>query len=373
MKKKIVFISSDDFSLKNFRGDLIWELSKVGYEIHGVIPLNSMDYSDFSDLPIKIHRSKVERGVFSLISVVREILELHKILKKIKPDYVVSYFSKSVVQANLVCIFQRIKRRFAIIEGVGYSKDKIQNSILYRFFFNNLMKFCLRGSKKVFFNNSYDMDYYTKNIISNKQALLLGGIGVDLKKWNINRKRNEVNKPVNFIMITRLLKDKGVIEYCEAAKHLKRIYKNCNFRLIGNIDRANPNSLTLKEFENLQKLYPVEVKGFSTNVKEDLRKADVFCLPTYYGEGLPRVIQEAMACSLPIITTTFEGAKDTIIHGYNGVLVNPKDSWALAGACVEYVEDYSKIYIHGQNSRKLASIMYDSEYKSGLFIQNIET
>lgn len=373
MKNKIVFISSDDFSLKNFRGDLIIALSKAGFEVHGITPLTSLDYNDFSDLPIKIHRSNLERGVFSIFNLISEIIILNKIFNKIKPDYVVSYFSKAVVQANLVCILKGIKSRYSIIEGIGYSKDKIKNSIVYKLFFNSLMKICLKGSKKVFFNNAHDMSYYIDNIISPKQAILLGGIGVDLKKWNIKRtKKISSNKHITFIMVARLLKDKGVIEFCEAARHVKRVYKNCAFKLIGNIDKANPNSLSVQEFKNLKKIFPIDMIGFSKNVKKELGKADIFCLPTYYGEGLPRVIQEAMACSMPIITSRFEGVQETIVPGYNGVLINPRDSWALSAACIQYLENYSKIFEHGANSRKLAKIMYDHKYKSQLFIKHLK-
>lgn len=139
-------------------------------------------------------------------------------------------------------------------------------------------------------------------------------------------------------MACRLLKDKGVYEYIEAAKLVKEKYPSVDFLLIGTPDIENPNSVMLHEIEKWANDGIVKYLGHRTDIAEIFSQSNIVCLPSFYGEGVPKVLIEAAACGRAIVTTNNPGCKDAIIDGQTGLCVPIKNSQALAGAIISLIE-----------------------------------
>ncbi|CAD7289445.1 N, N'-diacetylbacillosaminyl-diphospho-undecaprenol alpha-1,3-N-acetylgalactosaminyltransferase [Campylobacter majalis] len=179
----------------------------------------------------------------------------------------------------------------------------------------------------MFLNKDDKNDLINAYGIKTKQIYILGGIGVDLTKFSYQIA--PIN-PVSFIFVARLLAEKGIFEYIQAAKAIKEKYKYVKFYVLGSFDENNPFSIKKDEIAKHVAAGAIEFIGFVKNVKEYIANSSVFVLPSYYKEGVPRSTQEAMAIGRAVITTNSVGCKETVEDGVNGFLVPPCDSEILA-------------------------------------------
>jgi glycosyltransferase involved in cell wall biosynthesis len=198
-------------------------------------------------------------------------------------------------------------------------------------------------------------------MVQASQVVKLDGIGVDLEEF---RFAPPVKHPITFLMMGRLLIDKGVYEFVDAARLVRRKYPETRFILLGSTD-ANPRTVTLEELEAWKTHNVVDWPGRTDDVRPWLAKASVFVLPSYYREGLPRSTQEAMAMGRAIITSNSVGCRDTIEDGRNGYLIPPQDAEALAAAMLRFIEDPQLIVQMGVESRKIAERRYDVNLING--------
>ncbi|EGP1810732.1 glycosyltransferase family 4 protein, partial [Salmonella enterica] len=190
---------------------------------------------------------------------------------------------------------------------------------------------------------------------------ILGGIGLNLNEFSY---KEPLTDRITFIFIARLLREKGVFEYIEAAKRVKNIYPNVEFVILGGFENNNPFSLKKHEIELLRKEHDLIYPGHVENVQDWLEKSSVFVLPTSYREGVPRVIQEAMAIGRPVITTNVPGCKDIINDGVNGFLVPPFESELLVKKMMYFIENRSKILEMGLSGRLFAEKNFDATEKN---------
>lgn len=208
----------------------------------------------------------------------------------------------------------------------------------------------------MFFLNKDDINEFSKSrIIPSTRAFLLGGIGVDLDEW---APAPPVTKPIVFLLIARLLREKGLLEYAEAAKLIKQKYNNIRFVLIGSLD-SNPGALSRTEIDAWVAEGILEWPGQVADVRQWISRASVFVLPSYYREGVPRSTQEAMAMARPIITTDAPGCRETVIIGKNGFLVPVRDIDTLAEAMEKFIQEPELIEEMGRASRLIAEERFD--------------
>jgi glycosyltransferase involved in cell wall biosynthesis len=218
-----------------------------------------------------------------------------------------------------------------MIEGLGYSfTDQPQGFSTKAKIIQNiqviLFKVALPLANKVIFLNPDDpQDLLQKNNIESVNYQILGGIGLNLADYNYSPVPNNA-LPVKFIFIARLIREKGIFEYVEAAKIVKNRYPQTVFTVLGNIDKQSLGAMTQQQLDELVTSNLIEHPGHVNNVNEWIANAHVFVLPSYYREGVPRSTQEAMAVGRAIITTDVPGCRETVIDGQNGFLV-PK--WNL--------------------------------------------
>jgi glycosyltransferase involved in cell wall biosynthesis len=248
-----------------------------------------------------------------------------------------------------------------MIEGLGYifcsseGMEQLKRQAL-KVVVCLLYAVALRCANLVFFLNNDDIDEFAKRrLVPITKVFLLGGIGVDLQHWQPSLPPPEA---VSFIMIARLLREKGISEYASAARLVKNKFPKTRFVLLGNLD-ANPGSLSKAEIEAWAKGGVLEWAGHVPDVRPWLIQASVFVLPSYR-EGVPRSIQEAMAMARPIITTDAPGCRETVIHGENGFLVPIGNVAELAAAMERFILQPDLIPKMGQASRRIAEERFDA-------------
>jgi glycosyltransferase involved in cell wall biosynthesis len=357
---RLAIITTQAFSLSNFRGPLIQDLVSRGVNVFAF----ASDYTNITRdavaalgaVPVDFKMSRT--GMNPVLDFVN-CLQLATQLRKLQLDTVLTYFIKPVIYGSIAAFFSRVPNRFAMIEGAGYvftegSEKSLFRSIL-RFFVSLLYKISLSRVKRVFVLNSDDKNLFLdKGMVGADKLQLINGIGVRLDYYHFSL---PVIYPVCFILIARLLREKGIYDYVDAARIVKKTYPNTRFLLLGNID-SNPGSIQVSEAEVWVKEGIIEWPGQVSDVRDFLSQSSVFVLPSYR-EGLPRSTQEAMAMGRAVITTDVPGCRETVLQGFNGFLVPAREPNALADAMFEFIEQPDLIKSMGVNSRKIAEMNFN--------------
>jgi glycosyltransferase involved in cell wall biosynthesis len=368
-----VLISPYAPTILSFRGALIRDLVAHGAQLFVLAP----DYTP------EIRAAVTELGATPIdyplnrtgtnpLQDVRTLLALARILRRLRPDVVMPYNIKPVIYGTLAAAIAGVPQRVALIEGLGYAFIDMQRLSLrgrfFRAFIKSLYRLALRWAQTVLFLNPDDLEEFTQaRIVKPRQALLLGGIGVDLEEW---QPAPPVLEPITFTLAARLIREKGIVEFAEAARLIKARYPNTRFLLLGGLD-TNPGALTQQEVEAWVQQGILEWLGLVPDVRPYFVQTSVYVLPSYYREGVPRSTQEAMAMARPVITTDAPGCRETVVHGVNGFLVPPRDVEALAAAMERFVVQPDLILTMGQASRKLAQERFDVRKINRLMLQAI--
>jgi glycosyltransferase involved in cell wall biosynthesis len=361
-KKKIAIIGSQAFALWNFRGPLIQEMVKRNLEVYALAP----DYDNETrekvrKLGAKPVQYRLSRTGLNPFRDALDFLGLIATLRRIRPDVTFSYTIKPVIYGTLAAWILSVPRRFAMITGLGYTfaapgeQEEMKRRVV-RTIAQFLYKLALRRATKVFFQNSDDLnEFVQRKLIPTEKAFLLGPTGVDLEVFTPGP---PVSEPITFILAARLLREKGVLEFVEAARRIKAKYPNTRFILLGGLD-TNPGAIPKEEVEGWVKEGLIEWPGHVADVRPYLAQASVFVLPSYYREGVPRSIQEAMAMARPIITTDAPGCRETVIPGVNGFLVPVRNVDALVSAMERFINEPELIERMGKESRRIAEERFD--------------
>ncbi|MBC7221585.1 glycosyltransferase family 4 protein [Candidatus Bipolaricaulota bacterium] len=373
MKRRIVILGNQAFSLVNFRGSLIRAMVEKGYEVLALAP----DYDEKTRERVKalgaipIDYSLSRTGLNPLRDVL-DFLRLCFLLRKLRPDVVLAYAMKPVVYGTLAAWIAQVPRRFALIEGLGYSftpageKEGLKKKVV-RNIIQILCRLALPRATKVFFLNRDDLsEFLTRGLVSEEKAFLLGPIGVDLQLFSF---APPVKKPVTFLLAARLLREKGVVEFAEAARIIKQKYPDTRFILLGGLD-TNPGAISKAEVESWIREGILEWPGHVEDVRPWISQASVFVLPSYR-EGVPRTTQEAMAMGRPVITTDAPGCRETVIDGVNGFLVPVRDVDALVKAMERFILDPELTERMGRESRRLAEERFDVHKINALLLREM--
>ncbi len=358
--KRIIFITSHAESLVGFRWVLIKQLVDRGCKVYALAPnFNSSVCNLLKVLgvvPVKINLNRTGvNPLFDMLSVIGIFL----IIKRIRPEVVLSYFIKPVIYGTLAAWMARVSKRIAMIEGLGYvftyeAKELNFRSRFLRLVVTALYRVSLRLANTIVFLNPDDRaEFLGLGVVGENKSICIGGIGVDLNKWVLE---SIVLEPVTFLMVARLLREKGVYEYAEAAKYVKLKYPLVKFVLLGGLDE-NPGSIELEQVLAWNEQGVLTWHGH-VPVAEHMRSASVYVLPSYR-EGVPVSTMEAMAMGRPIITTDVPGCRETVVDGVNGFMVPAKDSMRLAEKMIWFIENPSSIVAMGAASRKMAEEKFD--------------
>lgn len=367
MKKTVLFVCSYTPSLLTFRGDLIKKLIEEDWNVICLGPTDSENIkesivslgADFISVPL-------ERNGSSVLSDLKFLFNLIAKVKSFKPDMIVSYTIKPVIYASIAAWLYKTPLRVSLVTGLGISFSpgmhkssyfkNIKNKVV-SYIARNLFKLGLHLSTHILFQNNDDLNLVlSQSKITKAKMNVTNGSGVNLSCYPFRSRVITTDEALKFVMISRIITPKGIIQFLECAKSIKSVNSNVEFHLVGWFDLGSDLDLdSLKAYtENLDIIF----HGKLDDVYRILNDCDVFVLPSYYPEGTPRTILEAMSSGMPIITTDSVGCRETVIDNYNGFLIEPKSTSSLIEACYKFLDDRSLVTSMGLNSYSLATDKY---------------
>ncbi len=378
--KNLIFLGGEDVSArieisKKFI-DLGYKINIIGTEKEDKFIKNRIDYKKYN-----FSRE------FTIFDDLRSIKRLRDILKEQPPNSIVHAFDTKPTLFLPIASFG-LKNNIKIsrtITGMGriFTEDSLKNRILKRVY-NQLQKSIKSKVDFTIFQNCDDAKYFIKNSLTKKdRATIIRSSGINLEKFTSDIDRDKIKKlkeelkidnNKTFILVSRMVKQKGILTYLKSAKICYQEGYRYNFLLVGQLD--TDNSITLEEIEKYSKY--VKYLGRRDDVKELLSLSDIFVLPTYYREGVPRVLLEASALGLALIATDMPGCRDVVIDDYNGKRIKIKDERDLASTMIFMAEDEDRLNRYKKNSMEkvkefdlnLVVKNYDKVYKR---IENVES
>lgn len=360
--RRFALISPYAPSLLAFRGHLIRKLVGCGVEVAVLAP----DFTPGIREEIRRMGARpvdyfLQRTGINPVKELRAILSLVRALRETRADTMLGYTHKPAVYGLLAGTLAGVPFRHALITGLGYAftpdENKGARQKLIRACMRALYRTALPGASRVFFQNHDDLaDFEGMGLIAPGQALVSGATGVDLREWRACPARMQ---PVTFTLAGRLLKEKGVREFAEAARIVKERHPGAEFLLLGGLD-SNPGAIPGHTVRQWVDEGVLEWPGVVSDMKGCLARTSVYVLPSYR-EGVPRSTQEAMAAGRPVITTDVPGCRETVLDGVNGFLVAPRDPDALARVMERFILEPELIDRMGRESRRLAEERFDAE------------
>lgn len=356
-KLDVLIVAANARSLVANRGDLIQALKVRGLRVGALVP--QADYRDnVKDLGIPIQTFALTRTGTNPLADLRSLAQLTRLIRSANPRVVFSYSIKPVIYGTIAAALAGIRGRYAMITGLGhaYTTDSGRTSAL-RKITDRLYRLALGLATKVFFQNPDDLAELTaRGVLADpEKAVLVNGSGVNLERFPA---RLLPKGDPHFLFIGRLLTEKGVAEFVEAAREVHRDYPRARFTAVGGHAADLPHSVAAEDLERWKDQGIVDFVGEVSDVRPWLENCSVFVLPSYR-EGTPRSVLEAMATGRAVITSDAPGCRETVDPGVNGYLVPVKDAGALASAMRAYLENPELIAAHGEAGLALARDKYD--------------
>ncbi|QXX85739.1 glycosyltransferase family 4 protein [Acinetobacter lwoffii] len=345
INKKIAIIGSTAYNLYNFRKDFIFACLEQGHQVYAFV-------SEYDDQWLDIIKNlgatpisyQLSRGGLNPLSDLYSIFQLINKIKEIQPDIVFSYSTKPIIYATLAAYKTNVPYIYGMIEGLGspFTIHKHGQSLktkFIRFVQISLYRLAFPYLDKIIFLNRddpKDLVHHYNLPHKNNAIEVLGPIGLNLQEYAYTKWDTEKN--LSFIFIARLIAEKGIFEYLEAARIVKEKYPDITFKIIGGLDPENPTGLKQAQLDQLIETGIIEYAGFVKDVNQRIRESAVFVLPSYYREGVPRSTQEAMAIGRPVITTDVPGCNETVVEGVTGFLIPKWDVNALVKKMIYFIE-----------------------------------
>jgi len=359
---RFLIIASLASSLRNFRGSLIRDIRSRGHEVHAAAPGLEADAATRSWLDAQgviCHEVPISRTGLDPRADLRALIALWRLMRRLRPDICLGYTIKPVIWGGLAAWLARVPRRVALITGLGYAFTGAAGGkrALVRWIVMRLYGASLRRATLVFFQNPDDRDDFRRwqLLPATVSAEVVNGSGVDTSAFE---PAPFPDGPMRFLLIARLLGDKGVREYARAAADLRARWPEVEFHLVGPLD-PNPTGITEAQVRGWHQAGTLVWHGAVDDVRPFIAGVHVYVLPSYYREGTPRTVLEAMSMGRPIITTDAPGCRETVQDGVNGSLVPVRDAGALTGAMEKFLSDPSLVPSMGARSRRIAEEKYD--------------
>lgn len=365
---KIIISANTSWYLYNFRLNTIKELIRDGHSVIAIAPKD--EYSEklsavgCSWLNIKIDQSGTN-PFYDCYSFVGFLL----LYKRLKPDVVLNFTPKNNIYSTLAASLFNIKC-INNIAGLGklFSESSVP-SLIARL----LYKFTQKKASKVFFQNEEDRQLFLdQNIVQFEKTERLFGSGIDLERFSFSNRKFDSH--IKFLLVARLLKQKGIYEYAYAARELKRKYGDLvEFQLLGFLEDEKPDSVNREDLDHWIKDGVINFLGKSDRVEDKIASVDCMVLPSFYREGVPKSLLEGLASGKPIITTNNVGCKETVIDGVNGFLCTPKDGDSLLSKIDLFIQlsiEQKKSF--AVESRKLAESKFDEKIVIAKYLKAID-
>ncbi len=353
---KIVVVGTLTSSLYNFRGQLIKQLEGFRLEVNALASgASSNEIKTIEALGANYIDYPVNRSGLSVIQDFSTYEMLRKLFKQAKPDVILAYTIKPIIWGGLASRVVPHCRFYALVTGLGFAfqEGNWKKNLLVKFVVF-LYKVALKNAEKVIFQNPDNQQVFVNlGIVPAYKTCVVNGSGVDVKHFEVK----PLPSTPKFLLIARLLGDKGIREYVKAANIIKQHYPHAVFQLVGPED-PSPDGISLKELAKLNQNNSVDYLGSTNDVRPFIDDCSIFVLPSYH-EGLPRTVLEAMATGRPILTTDVPGCRETVINGVNGWLVEKANVEQLAEKMIWFIENPKEWQRMADASRNMVENKFD--------------
>lgn len=337
---KILIVSPKNKTVFNFRGDLIKDMIAKGNEVYVTGPnrdfvddIMALGVKEFLEVPL----IKDNTSVTGDLAYFRKLCE---VMKKVQPQLIFAYTIKPVIYGSLAARFCGVKKIYPMVTGLGrvYASESVKTKVV-RIITKILYQMAFKGCAKVIFQNGDDVqEFVNGHYLPRSKCVIVNGSGVNMERFY----RSDIPEKPVFLMVSRIIKEKGVLDFARAARMVKKKVPEARFIILGGYD----NSIGALKKEDLQEYLDdgsIELPGEVKDPVSFYKQSSVFVLPSYYREGLPRTILEGMACGRPIITTDWTGCREPIEDGVNGYLVPIKKPKELAKKMYRLAVDREKV------------------------------
>jgi glycosyltransferase involved in cell wall biosynthesis len=347
-------------SLVTFRGPLLLALQAAGHEVHtSSAPGDPATLAWLAARGIPFHPVALQRASLSPREDVATVLDLRRMIRRVRPDAVIGYTIKPVVYGTLAAWSAGVPGRHAMITGLGFAFTAGAPSLtrtVAKQFARLLYRVSLRRTASIIFQNPDDLAEFRdlRLLPDGVPTTIVNGSGVDVVAFA------EAPLPAapRILMVSRLVADKGIVEFIRAARAVKADRPEVSFTLVGPAD-PNPAALPAGLLEEAIRDGTVEYLGELHDVRPEIARCSIFALPSYR-EGTPRSVLEAMAMGRPIVTSDAPGCRETVVPGVNGLLVPVADVAALAEALHTLIADPELRARMGRQSRRIAVDRYEA-------------
>jgi glycosyltransferase involved in cell wall biosynthesis len=365
-KKFCLFVNVDWFVLSHFT-DYLTQIAAKNIDVT-VITLNTGQCDEIRALGVNVIEIDLHRGYSNLYSEFKSLFNIYRALRTLSPDILELITIKAVLYGGLMAKILNINKRVFYMSGLGVIfTNQRKFGRVKAYVITCLYKFIMRSiSTEVIVENDDDKHTFISVIgLPKKRVHLVPGVGIDLNKFAPAYSSSQANIKVG--LVSRLLYDKGILEFIEAAKICKTTRSDIEFLLAGDIDPTNPASLSQEDLNDLRRNNLVELLGHRKDVADLMKTFDIFVLPSYR-EGFPKVIMEAAASGIPVVTTNVTGCKSAVVHNETGLIVPAKNAELLADSIGRLLDSAELRQVMGHNARKFAELNFDVKHLSSVHI-----
>ena len=381
---QVALVNNDGFSTYQFRKRLILELVRLNHEVTVIVPPSDYD-ERIKQLGVRVYNIKLAR-FHSFFGDVSFFWNLYVFLKKSRFDIVHNMTIKPNIYGTIAAKLASVPRIFCLVPGAGYvfAENTSVGLNPLKLLIKLLYKLAMLHCEKVWFQNQDDFQEFCESkIIKKSQGIVIRSSGVDIDKYSQknllpdrclywkSKLAVKANDKVIVMVVARLIKSKGVDIFLEVARGFQAKNIDCKFVLVAPAEISSYEVLEQSIFQNSGLNNFVYLDNFVDDIEHILGIASVVCLPSYYSEGVPRVLLEAMALSKPIVTTSSPGCKETVQDGLNGFLVKPKDAGDLEEKLTTLIKSTKDISKFGDYSRYLAETYFSDKYVSQQVISKL--
>lgn len=362
MTHKLMYIINVDWYFVLHWLDRAKAAQKAGYEVHIVMaPTKKGHQATLENLGLFVHEIPLGRKNLAPPRELRTIRAIHKVIQQQKPDIVHSVTIKPNIYAGMVCRLYSTKN-IASITGLGTTLSSSNSGLLA--ISSHAIKYLYRiafGGRlcHVLFENRDDLQLMVSSkIIKRAQATYIPGAGVDTTKYQT---QVEPPSPVKILFAARLLRNKGLFDLVEAVQHIKTHNSSVELLVAGIVDNDAHGTIPIVQLEKWQDEGLIRWLGQIDDMPDLIHGVHILCLPTQYGEGVPRILIEGAACGKPLVATNVQGCREIIIDGENGILVTPGNREELISALQRLIDDPETRAVMGKRGRKLVENQYSDE------------
>ncbi|OZQ61777.1 glycosyltransferase family 1 protein [Paenibacillus sp. VTT E-133280] len=358
--KKVLILVNHDVVIYNFRRELVERLLQEGYEVYISSPYGER-IDDLVAMGCKYVEASIERHGTNVFKELKLISYYKRIMRDIRPDVVLSYTIKPNIYGGMACKSLNIPY-IANITGLGTA---VENAGIMQKITITLYKIAFKKINCLFFQNSENMQFFIDNNIVVDRHRLIPGSGVNLEHFQVLDYPSE--DTIEFVFISRIMKEKGVDQYLEAAEYIRHKYPNTRFHVCGFCEEAYEDKLSLLQAQGI-----IYYHGMLRDIRDILKKIHCTIHPTYYPEGMSNVLLESAACGRPIITTDRSGCREIVDEGINGFIIEQRNSKELIESIEKILQlDYQTKKNMGLAGRIKVEKEFDRQLVNSAYLDEI--